>query len=56
MLLCIKLFQTTVTPSQLARCKFPMQLLCDMANAIMNTNGELLQYRHLMAHPEYKEI
>jgi hypothetical protein len=56
MLSCIKLSQTIVTPLQLARCKFPMQLLCNMANAIIDTNGELLQYQHLMARLEYKEI
>ena len=36
--------------------KFPMNLLCEMANAIMDESGEVLEYRHLMAHPQYRQI
>ena len=41
------------TVCQCASRKFPIQLVCDLANAVMDTNGELLQYLHLMARPEY---
>ena len=41
------------TACQCASRKFPIQLVCDLANAVMDTNGELLQYLHLMARPEY---
>ena len=36
--------------------KLPRQLLCDLANALMDSNGELLQYLHLMARPEYRVV
>ena len=31
--------------------KFSRKLLCDLANAVMDTNGAILQYRHLMDRP-----
>jgi hypothetical protein len=39
----------TVTPKQMAQCKLPMKWLCKMANSVMGVNGELLEYRHLIA-------
>jgi hypothetical protein len=39
----------TVTPTQMAQCKLPMKWLCKMANSVMGVNGELLEYRHLIA-------
>jgi hypothetical protein len=39
----------TVTPKQMAQCKLPMKCLCKMANSVMGVNGELLEYRHLIA-------
>ena len=33
-----------------------MQLLYELAGAVMDVNGELLQYRHLIKRPEYREI
>ena len=49
---------TTSRPSakNLASKKFPLQLLCEFAGAVMDSNGELLQYRHLMARKEYREV
>ena len=32
----------------------PRKLLCLLANAIMDTNVEVLQYRHLISRLEYK--
>ena len=39
------------TVCQYASRNFPRQLLCDLANEVMDANGELLQYRHLTARP-----
>ncbi len=39
----------TVTPNQMAQCKLPIKRLCEMANSVMGVNGELLEYRHLIA-------
>jgi hypothetical protein len=39
----------TVTPKQMSQCKLPMKWLCKMANSVMGANGELLEYRHLIA-------
>ena len=43
----------TPTARQCASKKPPRQFLCYLVNAFMDANGELLQYRHLMARPEY---
>jgi hypothetical protein len=46
-----KLTGTTyaVTLKQMAQCKLPMKRLCKKANSVMGVNGELLEYRHLIA-------
>ena len=44
------------TARQCASHNFPRQLLCNLANAVMDANGELLQYRDLMARPEYRVV
>ena len=48
---------TTVQPTlrNLASRKFPMQMLCEMAVSIMDMNGNLLEYRHLMKRVEYRK-
>ncbi len=38
----------TVTPKQMSQRKLPMTW-CKMANSVMGVNGELLEYRHLIA-------
>ncbi len=36
-------------------CKYPLQFLCDFANAVLDDKtGNLLEYRHLLKHPKYK--
>ena len=40
---------------QCARRKFPMKFLTDYARAVLDKLGELLEYRHLIERPEYKE-
>jgi hypothetical protein len=32
--------------------QFPMTWLCEMANSVIGENGELLEYRHLIANPK----
>ncbi len=39
----------TVMPKQMSQCKLPIKWLCKMANSVMGVNGELLEYRHLIA-------
>ena len=48
---------STIQPQAgtLAARKYPLQLLCEMANAVLDTDtGELMEYRHLMKKPKYK--
>ena len=52
----MEMSNTNVTARNLAARKFPMQLLCELAGAVMDANGELLQYRHLIKRPEYREV
>ena len=45
-----------ITAKGVASRKFPMQFLCDYANVVLNgETGKLLEYRHLIAHPKYKQ-
>ena len=44
------------TARQCASKNFPRKLLCDLANAVMDVNRELLQYQHLMDGPEYRVL
>jgi hypothetical protein len=46
-----------LTPQQAAQRKFPLQYLLDLASPVLdNETGDLLEYRHLMQHPKYKDI
>jgi len=56
MLSCIEMSDAKVTPRSLVQRKFPLKLLCEMAGAIMDANGEMLEYRHLIKRPEYRDI
>jgi hypothetical protein len=41
---------------QAARCNYHLQFLCDFAYAVLdNETGDLLEYRHLLKHPKYKD-
>ena len=41
---------------QAASCKYPLQFLCDFAAAVLdNETGDLLEYRHLLRHPKYRD-
>jgi hypothetical protein len=54
MLACINIskpkFELSVM--KMANRKLPMTWLCKMANAVLGKNGELLEYRHLIANPK----
>jgi len=39
----------TVTPQKMAARRIPMTWFCEMANSVIGDNGELLEYRHLIA-------
>jgi hypothetical protein len=45
------------TNQQAASQKYPLQFLCDFANAVLDDKtGNLLEYRHLLKHPKYKKV
>ncbi len=49
-------YTTLFTPQQAASRTFPLQFLCDLAYAVLdNDTGNLLEYRHLIKHPKYKD-
>jgi len=39
----------TVTPQKMSARRIPMTWFCEMANLVIGENGELLEYRHLIA-------
>ncbi len=41
-----------ITPKQLSMRRLPMAWLCKMANAVIGSNGKLLEYKHLIANPK----
>ena len=51
---------TTVTntfaPRMAASRKYPMQCLCNYANAVIdNKTGEIMEYQHLLKDPKHRE-
>jgi len=37
--------------------KYPLQFLCDFAYSVLDDKtGDLLEYRHLLKHPKYKDV
>ena len=48
-LLAMESTSSAPTVCQYASQNFPRQLLCDLVNAVMDANVEILQYRHLIA-------
>ena len=57
MLSCIQMTkQVTINPKAAASRKYPSQLLCELAGAVLDQDtGDLLEYRHLLKHPKPKE-
>ena len=47
---------TTFSPSQTAMRRYPLQFWCEFAGAVMDDDtGEMLEYRHLVKIPKYRE-
>jgi len=45
------------TNQQAASHKYPLQFLCDFASAVLDEEtGDLLEYRHLLKNPKYRDI
>ena len=46
-----------IDPRQAASRKYPMQLLCELASAVLDEEtGDLLEYWQLIQHPEHQEL
>jgi hypothetical protein len=49
--------QQLFTSKQASSRKYPLQFLCDFAYSVLdNETGDLLEYRHLLKHPKYKDV
>jgi len=49
-------YTTPFSPKQAASQTFLLQFLCDLAYAVLDDDtGDLLEYRHLIKHPKYKD-
>ena len=45
------------TNKQAAASKYPLQFICDFAYAVLDDEtGDLLEYRHLLKHPKYRDV
>ena len=53
LLSAIAMSSMTVTPQILAARRFPMKLLCEMAGAVIDSSGEVLEYRKLITRDKY---
>ncbi len=59
MLQCMEIpgYTAPFTARQAASRKYPLQFLCNLAYAVLDDEtGNLLEYRHLMKHPKYKNV
>ncbi len=59
MLQCMEIpgYKAPFTPQQSASKKYPLQLLCNLAYAVLDDEtGDLREYHHLMKHPKYKDV
>jgi hypothetical protein len=49
--------QQLFTAKQASSRKYPLQFLCDFAYSVLDDEtGDLLEYRHLLKHPKYKDV
>lgn len=55
LLSCMEIHQPQYSARQLASRKFPLLVLCELAGAVMDINGELLKYCHLVNRDKYKQ-
>jgi hypothetical protein len=59
MLQCMEIpgYKAPFTAQQAALRKYPLQFLCNLAHAVLDDEtGNLLEYRHLIKHPKYKDV
>jgi hypothetical protein len=58
MMACIDITKPTfeLSAQKMMNRKFLMTWLCEMANSVLGENGELLEYRHLIANPKMRAI
>lgn len=53
----IKLSSNKIMPKQLSSLKFPLEFLCEFANAVMDEEtGDVLEYRQLLKRPKYPDV
>ena len=57
LLSCVQMSkEVVIDPRAAASRKYPIQMLCDLAGAVLDEDtGDLLEYRHLVKHPKYRE-
>ena len=55
-LTAVELTECKLNLTKLTQRIFPKQLICELAGAMIDRNGDMLEYLHLMKRPEYKEI
>ena len=55
LLLCMEISSTKISPQKLVSRKVLLQLWCEFVETVMDINGNLLEYRHLMKRPKYKD-
>ncbi len=49
--------QQLFTSKQASSRKYPLQFLCDFAYLVLDDKtGDLLEYRHYLKHPKYKDV
>jgi hypothetical protein len=49
-------YKAPFTPAQAASHRYLLQFLCNFAYTVLDDNtGDLLEYRHLIKHPKYKD-
>eukprot|EP00956_Cyclotella_meneghiniana_P010727 scaffold15031_cov47-Cyclotella_meneghiniana.AAC.1 len=52
----LELSRPKLDAKKLAARKFPLEFLCEFANAVMDEDtGEMLEYRHLIKRPKYRD-
>ena len=57
MLSCLEMSNAKISPRSASSRKYPLGLLIEMAGAVLDSQtGELLEYRHLVKNPIYREV
>jgi hypothetical protein len=56
MLTMMEMAKPNMNPRQLASRRFPLEFLCEFANAVMcDETGDMLEYRQLVKKPKYRD-